>query len=82
IEQTNPSQYENTGFDKGHLAPSLATSFDRKELGWQELENALHEYAVDLPREFWLGLRIEVSGLVWNGLRQDSNTLLHRCLHV
>eukprot|EP00439_Symbiodinium_sp_Y106_P010979 s2709_g1.t1 len=54
IEQTNPSQYENTGFDKGHLAPSLATSFDRKELGWQELENALHEYAVDLPREFWL----------------------------
>eukprot|EP00438_Fugacium_kawagutii_P031102 Skav231822 [mRNA] locus=scaffold136:22409:26505:- [translate_table: standard] len=32
IEQTAPSSYRNTGFDKGHLAPSAAASFQRAEL--------------------------------------------------
>ncbi|CAK8986035.1 unnamed protein product [Durusdinium trenchii] len=32
IQQTSPQSYTNTGFDKGHLAPSLAMSFQRDEL--------------------------------------------------
>eukprot|EP00929_Paragymnodinium_shiwhaense_P074050 TRINITY_DN37871_c0_g1_i1.p1 TRINITY_DN37871_c0_g1~~TRINITY_DN37871_c0_g1_i1.p1 ORF type:complete len:533 (+),score=85.67 TRINITY_DN37871_c0_g1_i1:216-1814(+) len=32
IDQTPQDFYTNTGFDKGHLAPSLAQSFDRKAL--------------------------------------------------
>ncbi|CAJ1332666.1 unnamed protein product, partial [Effrenium voratum] len=32
IEQTSPNDYRNSGFDKGHLAPSLALSFRREKL--------------------------------------------------
>lgn len=76
IQQTPPASYRNTGFDKGHLAPSLAMSFQKDKLKrmdrspwiasyfasniapqydemnqrcWQELEEALHKYAENLP---------------------------------
>lgn len=32
IKQTSPQSYRNTGFDKGHLAPSLAMSFQKDKL--------------------------------------------------
>jgi DNA/RNA endonuclease G (NUC1) len=78
IRQTSQDLYANTNFDKGHLAPSLAMSFDRTSLvkakrspwlssyyqsniapqysemnqrAWQTLEEALHEYALKLPRD-------------------------------